>query len=218
MPLISKENLNTPIYYYREFENDLSSYLNFDVWLPVTKRVGKAVLPFLSLYKPLSPSITLCFSILRVCTYGKELLIELVVGDYWKIALSVLKTSWAFAAFLGTLLLHSAGMMLTTCLDLFINSIQLVQYLYGQQYVEACLKLLSLLKNAFYFALFFYSGIELVIASLALQLLACMVLSINEFRKGNLIEGGAEVLMACVRGGQLTEQIQIAHSSFHAEM
>lgn len=216
MSLISEDILIEPSYYYREFENDLSCYLNLDSWLPVAKRVGKVVLPFLSLYKPLNYPITLSLSITRVCKHGQEFLLNLAMKDSWKIAVSTFKTCWAFAALLGTLLLHSVGMMLTTCLDFLESSVRMVQHLCNQEYVEAFIKFLSVFNNAFYLALFFHGGTGLVIASLTLQLFICLVLSIDQFRKGNLLEGGAHALMAFVRGGNLAQQFEIAYKNAYS--
>ncbi len=93
--------------------------------------------------------------------------------------------------------------------DLIIDAAHLIRHLHKGEYQEALIKSIDLLNNSLYLSLFLHGGLEVAIASLAVQIMLGLYHSQEEFNKGNYLEASGHVLMIMVRGSQMSSQIEL---------
>lgn len=210
-------SVSEPIYYHREYENDIGKPAEDNSWLGTCQRVGTATLPFLSLHKPLSSPLSLAMGGLRTWTCLTHFVASLEKGNTNEIGYALLQTAIAITALAGTIFAHPIGMLITTGHDLIIELSQLVQNLYAGEHRKVLENCLSIANNALYLVLFLDGGLEFAIASLAIQILVGLYHSFSELQKGNYLEGTGHVLMAMIRGNQLAGQVKVLRLRFELE-
>lgn len=207
-----------PVYYHREYANDIAQQPLADPWVDTCKRVGQTALPFISLCKPLSFPISLGMGAMRTYTCASQLYQNIQGGaNAQEIAYQILQTTIAVISLAGTVFAHPIGMLISTGHDLIIELSQLVQHLQAGEYERAIFCCLSILNNALYLVMFLSGGIELAIASLVLQILVGLYSSISDFTNDRYIEGVGHILMAVVRGGQVAEQAKALQTKWEIE-
>jgi hypothetical protein len=201
--------ISEPIYYHREYENDVADKANEPSWMQQSQRVATMALPFISLYKPLSLPISLGMSALRVFSNANQLLASIQQGNSRDIPCQLLQTTIAVVALAGTIFAHPEGMLITTGHDIIIETISLVGYLQRGEHKKALESCANIINNTLYLALFTHGGLELTIASLATQIMLGLYHSHGEVQKGNYLEASGHLLMAMVRGTQIAGQVQV---------
>lgn len=210
---MSVEKVNYPItepgYYHREYSNDLPQESSSNDFLYQCKRVGFVALPFLSLYKPLSFHLSLTMGGLRSITCFSQLVDALHQGNIDQSIYAFIQTTIALISVSGTILVHPLGMLVTTIHDCTLDIISLGQHSLAGEFQSALGNTGNLINNVLYLALFTHGGIELAIASFAMQILLGITHSVSEYRKGNYLEAGGHFLMGMIRGNQLASQIQL---------
>ncbi len=198
-----------PIYYHREYTNDIKTNEKEPKGSQTCKRVALASLPFFSLYRPLSLPISLAMGTTRSLTEGSQLVTAIHQGETRAIAFQLFQTSISIASLAGTIFAHPAGMLLSTGHDIFIETASLLNHLQKGNYQKATECCAKIINNALYLAVATHGGLELAIASFALQTLIGLYYSHQEFKKGNTLEGCSHLLMAMVRANQLHSQVQL---------
>jgi hypothetical protein len=108
------------------------------------------------------------------------------------------------------------GMLVTTCHDLAMNCIQLHQAWKENDSAKAREVGLQILNNAIYLGLFFTASLEVLVASLAFQVLVGLYQTSDEFRKGKYLEVGAGLLMVAVRMNQMAKPLSTLHTKLKA--
>jgi hypothetical protein len=202
--------ISEPFYYHREYTNDVpksSDHDDTNTWVNTTKRMSLTALPFLSLYKPLAFPLSIVMGGLRTVTSTSQLMDSIKTGKVQDIGFAMLHTSVSMATLAGTVFAHPLGMFVSTAQDLVLESTQLVHHLNSGDHKKAMESCLSIINSALYLALFSHGGLEIAIASLAMQILVGLNQSYAEFSNGRYIEGTGCLLMSMVRGGQLAGQI-----------
>lgn len=218
---INHFRMNQPIYYHREYKNDIphikSEESQESSFAELGKRVASAALPFISLYKPLSFPLSLGLGGLRTVTCVQQLLDSIKSGHSEEIPYALLQTSVAVIALAGTIFAHPLGMLISTGHDLIIETAHLMEHLKKGEKHKAMEDCLGIINNTLYLALFLHGGLEIGIASLAMQILVGLYHSQAEFNKGHYIEGVGHLLMSMIRGNQLVGQAKIFHfrNQFH---
>ncbi len=178
-------------------------------WTDDCMRVGIVALPFFSLHKPLSLPISLTMGGLRSVMCTSNLIESIRSGNCSDIAYMLLQTVIAVIALAGTIFAHPAGMLITTGHDLIIELTHLIHHLYVGEHRKALESCLNIANNALYLVLFLDGGLEMAIASLAVQILVGLSHSMNELQNGRWLEGAGHLLMATVRGNQLSAQVEV---------
>jgi hypothetical protein len=211
--------LDEPVYYHREYKNDASGPKFDETWIDQCKRVGFVALPFVSLYKPLSLPLSLAMGGLRTVTSVTTLIESINAGQAVNISLAVVQTGIAVIALASTLFAHPLGMVISTAHDLVIEVNHLIINLASGNcdYEKAIGSCLGIINNALYLSLFLDGGLELAIASLAMQILIGLYHSVGEFSNGNYLEGGGHLVMAMVRGAQLAGQASLLQTKWKLE-
>ncbi len=211
--------ITEPPYYHRKYSNDIpkDATANKGSWVHTAQRVGMTALPFLSLYKPLNFPISLGMGALRTYTCGSQLFACIKSGNTSEIPYQLLQTAIAVIALAGTIFAHPVGMFISTGYDLIMDVARLINHLQKGEYQQAMECCFSIISNALYLSLFLHGGVELAIASLAVQILLGLYHSRAEFLKGNYIEAVGHVGMALVRGNQLAAQAQMLQMKWKIE-
>lgn len=172
------------------------------------KRVAVTSLPFFSLYKPFSMPIALASGGLRASSCATKLVVDMSQHNSKELPQDVLQTTIAVLSLAGTVFAHPIGMLVSTSYDLLEEVQRLTQHLQQGHYQQAMESCANIVNNSLYLALFLHGGLEISIASLALQISLGLYHSQSEFKKGNFIEAGGHLLMAMIRGSQLADQVQ----------
>ncbi|MBY0529615.1 MAG: hypothetical protein K2P51_05430 [Rhabdochlamydiaceae bacterium] len=207
---MSELSISKPSYYHREYKNDIKEPKEkASSWLNQSQRVAKAALPFVSLYQPLSRPLSLALGSLRTYSSITELMSEISKGNVKEVPYHLLQTTISVLSLAGTLFAHPLGMMLTTGHDLVVELISLHAHLQAKDYTKALESCANILNNSLYLALFLHGGLELTIASFAMQIVLGLYHSRTEFKNGNYLEGTAHLLMAMIRGHQMANQAQL---------
>jgi hypothetical protein len=205
-----KQNLTEPSYYHRNYANDVGCDETAEqAQAHLLQRVALVSLPFLSLYKPLSMPISIGMGAVRIITSLSGLHAAIQLGDRKEVAYQLLQTAASVAALAGTIFAHPAGMLITTAHDLAIEAAHLARHIKSgdkQKALESCA---NIINNLLYLALFLHGGLELSIASLAVQILIGLYHSQAEFRNGNYLEGSGHLLMSMIRGGQVATGVKM---------
>lgn len=197
-----------PVYYHREYAHDVGEQSSKNSRLDQSKRVAGVALTFLSLYKPFSFPISLGMGAVRSWTCIVQLCSSIEQGNPRAASYQLLQTAIAIIALAGTIFAHPLGMLITTGHDVIFELSSLVCHLEVGEYRQAAESCLSIVNNLLYLALMVNGGWELVIISLAAQILLGIYHSQAEFRKGNYLEGTGHLLITMVRGGQLVGPVQ----------
>lgn len=201
--------IQNPEYFHREYENDLPKETSENYYVDQCKRIALVALPFLSLYKPVGFSLSMVMGGLRSITSISQMVSELQSGDLSSSAYALLQTVVAVVALGGTLLAHPLGMLVTTVHDCSIDFFSIGQNLWMGDIQSAFGSSASLVNNSLYLALFTYGGLEIAIASLAMQVFIGLSHSLSEYQKGNYLEAGGHLLMGMIRGNQLAGKLQV---------
>lgn len=210
MSLISAQSRNrTPEYYHREFENDYNTGTSEESWASLGKRYSLVALPFISFYKPLGFPLTLVSGGLRTWSCASHLPKSFQTSDIRLISYHLFQTSIAGISLVGTFFAHPLGMVMATGHDLIIEVENLQRHLRENNIEKAIESCLNIVNNSLYLALLIRGGLELAVASLAMQVLMSLYHSQAEFKKGHSLEGGAHLLMGMVRCNQLRGQIKL---------
>jgi len=215
--------LNPP-YYHREYSNDIdrpheepSNIYPHKEPSNIYKRVTLVALPFLSLYKPLSLPISLGMGATRVYTSANQLISDIQSGDCKRISFDVLQTTIAVVALASTIFAHPIGMIVTTSQDIIFELSDLVQSLQRGDLEASLISLTKIINNAFYLALICRGGLELSIVSFAMQAITLVISSRDEFKKGHILEGCGNLLMAAVRVNQGYSQFKLLQRQWEIE-
>ena len=209
--LLSKATatLREPVNYQREFNNDISKPAVAHPWLEKGQRVALVALPFISQYKPLGFLITSTMGTARVWTSSSQLIESIRQGNAKEASYHTLQTTIAALSLASTFFAHPIGMILTTGQDLIIEAANLNRYLRDGEYQKAAESCLKIINNSLYLCSFLHGGIELTIASLAMQIVLGIYQAQAEFRDGRYLEGSGQLLMVVMRGTQLAGQVKI---------
>lgn len=205
-PELHLGKIHAPEYYHREYANDVRNQPPEQSNL--CQRVALVALPFLSLHKSLSFPISLAMGSLRSFTCITQLMTVIKSGKSSEIPYHLLQTAISITALTGTIFAHPLGMLITTTHDLITEITHLLHQLEKGDSEKAFQSCANILNNALYLAMFLNGGLEIAIASLAMQIILGLNQSKGEFDKGNYLEALGHVLMAGVRGNQMYGQVQ----------
>lgn len=204
-----------PPYYHREYSNDIDR--SHEEPSNICQRVTLVALPFLSLYRPFAFPIAVGMGATRVYTSAHQLISDIRLGDGKKIFLDVLQTTMAVIALVSTIFAHPIGMIVTTSQDIIFELSDLVQALERGDLEASLTSLTKIISHVFYLALICHGGLELSIASFAMQAITLVIGSRNEFQQGHILEGCGNLLMAAIRIGQGYSQFQLLQRQWEIE-
>lgn len=225
MTLVSNSiKVKEPDYFHRDYKNDLK--IDDLKKAPKTVnqglRVAKAALPFIALYKPAGTALSVVMGGCRAISNASQTYQAYSEGKgRLKIAGELLHTTIAVVSVGCAFFALPLGMLVTSCHDLAMNCIQLHQAWHEKDPAKAREMAreagLQILTNAVYLGLFFTASLEVLVASIALQILVGLYQTSGEFQKGNYLEVGAGLLMVAVRMNQMAKPVSTLQSKWKAE-
>jgi hypothetical protein len=198
-----------PIYFHREYQNDIVSKTSQISWLEHGKRAALVALPFVSLYRPIGSHLALGVGAIRTVTCFSQLADAIQQGKNREIPSQLIQSSIAAISLAGTFFAHPIGMVVTTVQDLALDAIHLKAHLDKGEYQKAFELCLNILNNSLYLAMLSRGGLELTIASLAMQILIGIYQAQAELKQGYYLEGWGHIFMAMLRGNQLVGQVKV---------
>ncbi len=207
-------NIKEPIYFHKDYRNDLSHQNDKTKLLNKAQRVALVALPFISLYKPFGKTLAIGTSAARTFTCSVELLSSISDGDIYKVGKSFLNTTIAVSSIAGTILLHPIGMLITTGQDLALNGYHLFQAMTSGNKDKIIQETLQLANNIFYLLTMTNGSLEYKVLSLVCQVILGGHSSIKELKKGNYLEGFGHLAMCAIRVNQLTPHIQLLNTLY----
>lgn len=200
----------------RELDNKKDSILCNSLGA-LCQRVANVALPFLAMYKPFGLAMGVGSGAMKVFANVSNLTTAIKTGDTKGITFQAIQTAIAVASLASTLIAHPLGMLITTVNDVALDTFHMVKFIQAGEYQKATEKGFSILSNAVYLSVMLGGGLELSIASVALQILNGIYQSRTEFMKGNYIEALGHVAMVGIKSHQMAGQIQILHSKWKFE-
>ncbi len=209
--------ISEPDYFHREYKNDLPQEESGNYYVDQCKRITSVALPFLSLYKPFGFTLSLTLGGLRSFTSLSQLLTEIQNGGLNECSYALLQTLLSVIALTGTILAHPFGMLITTVHDCALDCFAVGNNLYLGNFQGAIGNSANLMNNTLYLALFLHGGLEIAIASLAMQILIGLSQSASEYQKGNYLEASGHMLMGMIRGNQLGGQVRMLQMKWEIE-
>lgn len=170
-------------------------------WINLGSRGAQAALPFFSLYKPFSQQLSLATGGFRVASC----LIELYQAPSQK---TLYRTAGAIASIGATIFKHPLGQLAAASYDLMEEAFQLKEHLEKGDYQKAFEASFNLVNQSLYIGLILKGGLELSIASLAIQIMLGVYHAREEFKQGHYIEATGHAAMALMNTHQMTGEIQ----------
>lgn len=170
--------------YVRDYSHDTPPQQN------IFKRVALAAVPFLSMDKRLRMPISLVMGSLRFWNTDSSENLQKIV------------TVMALA---GTIFRHQFGMVISTVHDVVLEAQQIRA---ANTWEDASKGLVKILGSLVYLALISRGGLELSIASFAIQAAVNLINARDEFKNDRWIEGCSNLLMSGIRLQQTYGQCQ----------
>ena len=202
-----KHILYEPQSFERQFEKDLPP-VNTQDWKATAKRVTLVALPFISLYRPAGAILNTGMGTVRVFTHLQAAL----HNPTWK---EVSQLGLATIALTTTIYHSTLGCFVVTAFDGLGNIHQMGEHIFKGEYSQAFADFLQASGASLGLAVMMVGSLEIVLASVLLQVVINLYQAQDEFRKGRYLEGFAKVAMASIRLKQAEGVYrQIEHRDF----
>ncbi len=216
---LNSNKVNKIGYFHREYENDVEKRDPNDKSARThVLRFAQVALPFVALYKPFGQPLAILMGGTRIISCISKTYSDCSERkNNRELAYKVLQITVAIAALAGTYFAHPMGMVITTCHDLGINVIHLHQAWIENDSSKALEMGLQVLNNSVYLGLMIIGSTEILVASLAIQILTGLHQTSAEFEKGNYLEMGAGILMVALRANQCAHSIKHLHTKWKEE-
>ena len=200
--------INVPADIYRHFAYDIpidekqKSKQTEDI-----QRIALAVLPLISLYRPIAQTLSISLSGVRVVTNTSQM-ISSFCDDKWKFSLSLMQVTLSVAALAETVFHYKFCILLTNLADVLQNTAELGKDIKDGKNEKVIKDLLQLAASLAYTATLFYGSLEIVLASYLIQVLLNACLVHEDIQAEHFIEATARIAMGLVRGYQANQTYQ----------
>ena len=158
-------------------------------------RFGKVLMPFLSLYKPISQPVSIVKKSISMVSLGSQL----YGVDKDRFPLHLLQTSLAIAVLIATLFGHPIRKGITKGKSITMDAKNLFHHFRQGDQLRAAEHGANILKNALYLGLLLNSSIELVVASFALKTFLRLYHAHSEYQQGNHLESAGYLALAAAK-------------------
>lgn len=200
-----------PDYVHREHENDI---VKKDDPCPFNegRRAVLVALPFISLYKPAGFVLTVGMGGSRALVNASRFYTAIQAGSAEEKREMFFQTLISVAGLIGTIFAHPLGMAVATGHDIATASTNLAKHIQAGENREAIESAMDIINNALYLSIFIGGGIQLTIASLAMQVSIELYKCHKAFLKeGHLdhLEAAGHLAMALIRVNQLGDQVNL---------
>jgi hypothetical protein len=208
--------ISSPVYYYRQYEHDLPTPPCQNQILNRARSILAAALPILSFYPPIRMPLSAGLSAFRNIAHLQQIIEGFRQNDFSKISLASVQLIFSLAtlALIITALVtphfNSAwSYLLLGADDLIGNLIELAKGISAHNKKEILESLFHLVSSLLYIASLSYGHIEILATCLLLQIAFNLHKAIDEFRKGNFIEGTCYLITAILTTLKVIPQIKV---------
>lgn len=184
-------------YYHRQITNDLPN--KKDGWEIPAQRIGALVVPLMMLYRPIAEPISMGMGGIRIVTHIVGSAKAWQQGAFWKLASESSQAGLAIVSFASCFVQFRWGAFMTTSADILQNLVSISHHYRERKFDLMFEDLLQLAGNSFYIAIFAYSSLEIVIASMAFQILINLYQARKEWNENKTPEALVKLFVASVR-------------------
>lgn len=195
-----------PETYSRRYENDLGEQVALS---DLMKRVTLSALPFIALYRPAGFALSVGMGSCRVVSHLSSALSNQQSGQWSQVSYQLLLSGVAVAAVASTLFSLGVGLFVTTLIDTSQALLHAIDHAWAGDYDKALEELLQTLSSGLYLAFMATGALEVILLSTLMQGLISLYQAHQEIQNGHYIEAGAKVLLAGVRGVQVSQYRQM---------
>lgn len=187
-----RHSLFIPETYHRRYDIDLAAIKE------QSKRVGLAVLPFVGLYRPIAPKLSIAMESCRLITHlHKAFELEQAEDKKWRAIGCEVGHAGLAALSLSTTVFHfSTSLLITTSFDLAQGVTSTILHLKDHDdkaYEEA----LQALASGFYLAFLITGSLEAILLSTLMQAAICSYQAYKmKNKEGSSLEAAAKIAMA----------------------
>ncbi|NGX32634.1 MAG: hypothetical protein K1060chlam4_00684 [Candidatus Anoxychlamydiales bacterium] len=202
--------ISNPVYYYRQFENDINHFLD-NSYIQKTKKIFSVAFPFISLYRPIGKPLTIGLSTLRGATHIPSIFYFAYNKKYKEASFSFFNSFMGVIAVSAAIFNNAKGMAVSSFHDVLINFRDLFNSIKKREYKHLCDNSFNALNNSLFLAMLIFGNIELAVLSLTFQIAFELYKSFDEFKENNYIESFSHLVMSAIRAYQLKPQAKLAH-------
>jgi hypothetical protein len=181
----------TPETYYRRYDIDLSQVKD------EIKRIPSLVLPFVGLYKPVAPILSVGGSSLRVITHLHKAL-QLQSTDNRQCAIEISHATLATISIATSVFNFSLGLFITTGFDLAQGIASTNAHFREGNYDKAKEEALQVLASALYFGFMSQGALEWILLSTLAQATVSFYQANNEWEEGRKIDALLKMVMGTI--------------------
>ena len=202
-----KHSIFTPETYHRRYENDWEEKkpLEEGSLSDVMRRTALSSLPFIALYRPAGFVLSMGMGSCRVVSHLASALSNEQNGQWTQMGSQLLLATLAVASVASTVWSFGVGLAFTTLVDTAQGLLHAVQYGWQGNYDKGFEELLQALSSGLYLGFMSTGALEVILLSTLIQGLTSLYQTRQEIGKGHYIEAGAKVLLAGVRGHQVSK-------------
>lgn len=186
--------ITPPATYHRRYDLDLPQE-----GPPLLKRIALATLPFLSLYRPLGSALSIGLGSCRALSHLSNALTLEGNRNWTQCDLEVSQAALAALAVATTFYNFTAGLYITTAVDLSQGIKRTISHVSQQEYKKAAEEALQSTASAFYLGFMATGALEAILLSTLIQASLSALEAHNEWKEGRYIEAAAKFAMGAVR-------------------
>ena len=202
--------ISSPVYYYRQFENDINHYSN-NYYIQKIKKIFTIAFPFISLYRPIGKPLTIGLSTLRGATHIPSIFYFAYNKKYKEASFSFFNSFMGVIAVSSAIFNNAKGMALSSFHDVLINFRDSFNSIKKREYKTLLDNSFNALNNSLFLAMLLFGNIELAVLSLTFQIAFELYKSLDDFKEKNYGESFSHLVMSAIRAYQLKPQAKLAH-------
>lgn len=208
--------ISSPVYYYRQYEHDIPAPPCQPQKLSRVQSVLTAALPILSFIPPVRTPLSVGLGALRNVTHLQSILEGIQKKDFSKISigsvqllLSLSALALVITALVTPYFNPSVGLLLSGIDDMIGNSVELVKGVKSKNKKQTIESISNLASSMLYIAFISFGHIEILATCMLLQIAFKLHKAIDEFRKGNYIEGACHLITSALTLSQAIPQMRV---------
>lgn len=201
--------ISHPVYYYRQFENDIYQYSN-NFYVQKIKKIFNITFPFISLYRPIGKPLTIGLSALRGASYIPSIFYFTYNKNYKKAGFSFFNSFMATIAASFAIFNNAKGMAISSFHDFLISFKDSFYSLKKGDYKDLYENSFNTVNNLLFLAMLLFGNIELAVISLTFQIAFELYKSFDDFKDKNYLESFSHLVMSAIRAYQLKPQAKLA--------
>jgi len=202
-------NLPQPPYFHRESSYDSPIQEEDEDLVFLAKGATRFLTPFIGLYQPSAPYLTITCEYMRFCKPAYKIIVEgnTSIDNFTS---PVVQIAISIAIFAATALVsYPLGMVILTGRELLLDATYLRDDLQHRDYNNAKHKYIRIVNNSLYLAALVAGGLPLTLASFTAQMAVCAYYAKQYFSIGNHLLCAHYLLLGLARGCQAHSYYQL---------